>query len=239
MFRLIVRARFTSGFFSPARGPFSPYFGNFSTQLSILQREVLCSYPRYMAGKRETSIGTRESFEREVIPQLDSIYSMALRLARNTQDANDLLQETVLRAYRFFHQYTPGTNSRAWLLTILFNNFRNGYRKSGREQVSQSEAEFTERLEAESLSADQDRTDPAALAFAEVMAPEVSAALNSLPEEFRAALLLVDVQELSYQEVSGVLAVPVGTVKSRVSRGRSLLRQTLHSFARDRGIIRS
>src|SRR5579871_1605450 len=184
-----------------------------------------------MAGKRESSEGTRESFEREVIPHLDSIYSMALRLARNPEDANDLLQETVLRAYRFFHQFSPGTNCRAWVLTILFNNFRNGYRKSSREQVSQSEAEFTERLEAQSMAADQTQSDPEALAFAGVMAPEVTAALNALPEEFRSALLLVDVEELSYQEVSGILAVPVGTVKSRVSRGRSLLREALHSFA--------
>jgi RNA polymerase sigma-70 factor (ECF subfamily) len=191
-----------------------------------------------MSGKRESSRSTRESFEREVLPHLDSIYSMALRLARNPDDANDLLQDTVLRAYRFFHQFTPGTNSRAWVLTILFNNFRNGYRKSGREQVSQSEAEFTERLEAESLAADQTRSDPEALAFANVMAPEVTAALDSIPEEFRAALLLVDVQELSYHEVSGVLAVPVGTIKSRVSRGRSLLRESLIGFARERGIKR-
>ena len=158
-----------------------------------------------MAGKRDTTRSTRESFEREVLAHLDSIYSMALRLARDPEDANDLVQDTILRAFRFFHQFTPGTNSRAWVLTILFNNFRNGYRKSGREQVSQSEAEFTERLEAESLASDQTRSDPEALAFADVMAPEVTTALNSIPEEFRSALLLVDVQELSYQEVSEVL----------------------------------
>jgi RNA polymerase sigma-70 factor, ECF subfamily len=192
-----------------------------------------------MAGKRDTTRSTRESFEREVLAHLDSIYSMALRLARDPEDANDLVQDTILRAFRFFHQFTPGTNSRAWVLTILFNNFRNGYRKSGREQVSQSEAEFTERLEAESLASDQTRSDPEALAFADVMAPEVTAALNSIPEEFRSALLLVDVQELSYQEVSAVLSVPVGTVKSRVSRGRRLLREALLSFARGKGIIRS
>ena len=190
-----------------------------------------------MTGKRDNDCDTRESFEREMLPHLDSIYSMALRLARNPEDANDLLQETVLRAYRFFHQFTPGTNSRAWVLTILFNNFRNRYRKRGREHVSLSEIEFTERIAAESLAADQTRSDPESLAFANVMAPEVTAALDSLREEFRTALLLVDVQELSYQEVSGVLSVPVGTVKSRVSRGRRLLRQTLLSFARGRGII--
>jgi RNA polymerase sigma-70 factor, ECF subfamily len=191
-----------------------------------------------MIRKRERAQSTRESFEREILPHLDSIYSMALRLARNPEDANDLLQETVLRAYRFFHQFTPGTNSRAWVLTILFNNFRNGYRKGGREQVSQSEAEFTERLEAESLAADQSRSNPEALAFAGVMAPEVTAALDAIPEEFRSALLLVDVQELSYLEVSEILEIPVGTVKSRVSRGRGLLRQALLNFARGKGIIR-
>jgi RNA polymerase sigma-70 factor (ECF subfamily) len=216
---------------------FSVDYGNFSSKLAILQTEVLCSYPLNMAGKRDTSRTTRELFEREVLAHLDSIYSMALRLARNPEDANDLLQDTILRAYRFFHQFTPGSNSRAWVLTILFNNFRNGYRKSGREQLSQSEAEFNERLEAESLAADQTKTDPAALAFADVMAPEVSAALEAIPEEFRVALLLVDVEELSYQEVSTVLAVPVGTVKSRVSRGRNLLRRALVGFARGKGIL--
>ena len=192
-----------------------------------------------MALKRDTGRSTRESFEREVLPHLDSIYSMALRLARNRDDANDLLQDTVLRAYRFFHQFTPGTNSRAWVLTILFNNFRNGYRKSGREQVSPTEAEFTERLEAESLAADQAHSDPESLAFANVMAPELTAALDSIPEEFRVALLLIDVEELSYREVSEVLAVPVGTIKSRVSRGRSLLRGALLGSRQGRGLKRA
>jgi RNA polymerase sigma-70 factor (ECF subfamily) len=191
-----------------------------------------------MAGKSHSE-ATRELFEREVLSQLDSIYSMAFRLARNPQDANDLLQETVLRAYRFFHQFTPGTNCRAWVLTILFNNFRNGYRKSGREQTSASEEEFASRLEAESMAADQSETDPQSLALADVMEPEVQRALDSLPEEFRSALLLIDVQELSYQEVSAVLSVPVGTVKSRVSRGRALMRAALRGFAKTKGIIRS
>jgi len=192
-----------------------------------------------MALKRDSERSTRESLEREVMPHLDSIYSMALRLARNREDASDLLQDTILRAYRFFHQYTPGTNSRAWVLTILFNNFRNGYRKSGREQVSQTEDEFTERLEAESMAADQSRSDPESLAFANVMAPEITAALDAIPEEFRVALLLVDVEELSYREVSEVLTVPVGTIKSRVSRGRGLLREALLNSVQKKGLKRA
>jgi RNA polymerase sigma-70 factor (ECF subfamily) len=115
------------------------------------------------------------------------------------------------------------------------NNFRNGYRKGRREQVSQSVAEFTERLEAESLASDRSGSDPEALAFASAIAPDVTAALDSIPAAFRMALLLIDVQELSYQEVSRVLSVPIGTVKSRVSRGRNMLRVALFNFARREG----
>lgn len=190
-----------------------------------------------MAGRGESG-GKRELFEREVTPHLDAVYSMALRLARNPDDAGDLLQETVLRAFRFFHQFAPGTNCRAWLMTILFNNFRNGYRRAVREQVSPSEQEFAQRLEAQSINADPAETDPQSLAIANAMEPEVKAALDALAEEFRAALLLVDVDELSYQEVSAVLGVPVGTVKSRVSRGRAIMREALIEFARGKGITR-
>lgn len=200
---------------------------------------MLWSYPLNMAVKSDTSEAARARFEREVLPHLDSVYAMALRLARNPDDANDLLQETILRAFRFFHQFTPGTNCRAWVLTILFNNFRNGYRKAAREQTSISEEEFSNQLDAESMAADQSQSDPQSLAFTNVMEPEVQSALDSIPEEFRSTMLLVDVNELSYEEVSAVLSIPVGTVKSRVSRGRALMRQALIEFARGKGIIRS
>jgi len=182
----------------------------------------------------------RETFEREVLPHLDAVYSMALRLARNPEDANDLVQETALRAYRFFHQFTLGTNCRAWLMTILFNNFRNGYRKNERETPSTTVEEFQSRLESESFASDPENTSPESLAAAsDSSEPEVEKALRELPEEFRAALLMVDVQELSYQEVSAALAIPIGTVKSRVSRGRALMRAALEKYARAKGIIRT
>ena len=95
-----------------------------------------------MADKSGTGADRRKRFEDEALPHLDALYTMAIRLARNPDDANDLLQETVLRAYRFFHQFESGTNCRAWMLTILFNNFRNGYRKSSREQPASSPEEF-------------------------------------------------------------------------------------------------
>jgi len=192
-----------------------------------------------MADKSGTSADRRKRFEDEALPHLDSLYTMAIRLARNPDDANDLLQETVLRAYRFFHQFESGTNCRAWMLTILFNNFRNGYRRSSREQPAASAEEFERKLEGESLRVDAGGSNPETILSGQGMEGEVETALAGLPAEFREALLLVDVEELSYLEVSGVLNVPIGTVKSRVSRGRAMLRDVLTSFAKERGIIRS
>jgi RNA polymerase sigma-70 factor (ECF subfamily) len=192
-----------------------------------------------MADKSGTGADRRRRFEDEALPHLDALYTMAIRLARNPDDANDLLQETVLRAYRFFHQFESGTNCRAWMLTILFNNFRNGYRKSSREQPASTADEFDRKVDVESLRADPTGSNPEALASGQRMEGEVENALAGLPGEFREAILLVDVEELSYQEVSGVLDIPIGTVKSRVSRGRAMLREVLADFAKERGIIRS
>jgi RNA polymerase sigma-70 factor (ECF subfamily) len=191
-----------------------------------------------MADKGGTGEDRRKRFEEEALPHLDALYSMALRLSRNSDDAGDLLQETILRAYRFFHQFEAGTNCRAWMLTILFNNFRNGYRKSSREQPAASSEEFERKLEGEALRADPAGSNPEAMLSGQGMEGEVETALAGLPAEFREAILLVDVEELSYQEVSGVLNIPIGTVKSRVSRGRAILRDSLAAFARERGLLR-
>ncbi|HKF30001.1 MAG TPA: sigma-70 family RNA polymerase sigma factor [Candidatus Binataceae bacterium] len=192
-----------------------------------------------MAAKRATGAEKRKLFEAEALPHLDSVYAMAVRLVRNADDANDLLQETVLRAWRFFDQFQPGTNCRAWLLTILFNNFRNGYRRASREQPASATGDFDHRLEAASLSNEPQQGNPETVVSSRSMDREVESAFNSMPDEFRSALLLIDVQELSYREASQVLEVPVGTIKSRVSRGRTLMRQALQSYAKDKGIIRS
>jgi RNA polymerase sigma-70 factor (ECF subfamily) len=191
-----------------------------------------------MADKGGTGEDRRKRFEDEALPHLDALYSMALRLSRNSDDAGDLLQETVLRAYRFFHQFEAGTNCRAWMLTILFNNFRNGYRKSSREQPAASPEEFERKLETESLRVDPAASNPESMLSLQGMEGEVETALAGLPAEFREAILLVDIEELSYQEVSGVLDIPIGTVKSRVSRGRAILRDSLAAFARARGLVR-
>jgi RNA polymerase sigma-70 factor (ECF subfamily) len=188
-----------------------------------------------MAVKRVIPADQRLKFEQAALPHLDAIYSAALRLARNPADAEDLLQETILRAYRFFHQFTEGTNCRAWLLTILYNNFRNSYRRGTREQPAASSEEFDREVETRSLQSDQSRINPEDLLGNRLLGHRIEAALETLPADFREALLLVDVQELNYLEVAGVLGVPLGTIKSRVSRARALMREALRGFERARG----
>jgi RNA polymerase sigma-70 factor (ECF subfamily) len=184
-----------------------------------------------MTARRVKSADRRLRFERVALPQLDAVYTAALRLTRNPDDAKDLMQETVLRAFRFFDQFAAGTNCRAWLLTILYNNFRNGYRRSAREQVSATTEAFDQAAERQSLLADAPRDNPEDLLAGRMLGRQVEKALDALPAEFRETLILVDVQELNYQEVAEVLEIPLGTVKSRVSRGRALMREALHELA--------
>jgi RNA polymerase sigma-70 factor (ECF subfamily) len=148
-------------------------------------------------------------------------------MARNQDDAKDLLQETVLRAYRSFHQFATGTNCRAWMLTILYNIFRTAYRRGGREQVGLTDEDFEHELETQGAADRMMHDDPERQASERSTIRVIERALNALPEEFRETLLLVDVHELNYQEAADVLDLPLGTVKSRVSRGRALLRVAL------------
>lgn len=179
-----------------------------------------------MAGKAANPGDKRLVFERVALPHLDAIYNAALRLIRNPDDANDLVQETILRAYRSFHQFTAGTNCRAWLFTILYNNFRDRYHQKSREHLCVT-GEIEEELEAHSLHSDIPLSNPEELLSDRMLGRRIARALNELPSEFREALMLVDVQELNYQEVAEILGVPLGTVKSRVSRGRALMRTAL------------
>ena len=181
----------------------------------------------------------RKLFEQEALPHLDAVYAVALRLVRNRDDADDLVQETVLRAFKFFHQFSPGTNCRAWLLTILYNAFRNGYRRSSREPVAANTEDYERELDKAVIRSGAERNDPESLIFGQLIDEEIESALNELAEDFRAAILLVDVQELSYQETASVLKIPIGTLRSRLSRGRAAMRLKLRELARARGLLRS
>jgi RNA polymerase sigma-70 factor (ECF subfamily) len=180
----------------------------------------------------------RELFDNEALPHLDHLYTVAIHLARNRDDAADLVQETMLRGLRFFDQFTPGTNCRAWLLTILYNVFRNRYRQSVAEHVAATEEEFEDQVENLGLRSDAPSSNPEALVLDRLMEGEVQTALDGLPEDFRTVLLMVDIQELRYEEAANVLQIPVGTVRSRVSRGRAMLKKALAGFARSRGLTR-
>ncbi len=176
----------------------------------------------------------RKRFEQEALPHLDALFTTALHLTRSRDDASDLSQETMLRAYRFFYQFRSGTDCRAWLLTIMYNTFRSGYARRRRgEQLSASAEEVERALEKES---DQDLSgsDPEELLARCGLEPDMEKALYGLPEEFRAALLLVDVNELSYEEAAQTMEVPIGTVRSRLSRARAMMRYALEQAARTR-----
>jgi RNA polymerase sigma-70 factor (ECF subfamily) len=176
-------------------------------------------------------------FEQEVMPQLPSLYSAALRLTRNPTDAEDLVQETFLRAYRGFHQFEPGTNLRAWLYRILMNTFINTYRKKQREPQTVSDDEVEDWY---LYSRMVDGVEPSAETTVIESLPDqdVQDALAELPEQFRTAVMLADVDGFSYKEIAEIMGVPIGTVMSRLHRGRKALEKALWNKVRERGLVR-
>lgn len=163
-------------------------------------------------------------FAGEVLGVLEPLYAIALRLTRNRADAEDLVQDTVVKALRFAHQFRPGTNLKAWLFTILHNTWRNRVRDTARALVDVD----SERVdEAAALDGPVAYETPERILLRDTLDADLQAALDGLPEAFRAAVWLRDVEELSYAEIAEVLGVPIGTVMSRISRGRRLLLERL------------
>jgi RNA polymerase sigma-70 factor (ECF subfamily) len=165
------------------------------------------------------------AFETEALAWVDSLYRTALRLTRVPADAEDLVQETYLKAFRAADRFEPGTNLRAWLFTILHNTARNQFRDRARAPVT-ADSDLVDR--AADLRWTGDAESPEARLLAETLAPELQAALDDLPETFRQAVWLRDVEEFSYAEIAAMLNIPVGTVMSRISRGRRQLLNHLH-----------
>jgi RNA polymerase sigma-70 factor (ECF subfamily) len=176
-------------------------------------------------------------FERDALPFLDQLYSAAMRMTRNPADAEDLVQETFAKAYASFHQFREGTNLKAWLYRILTNTFINSYRKKQREP----QPSLAEDVEDWQLARAESHTS-GGLKSAEMEALErlpdsdVKEALSQLPEDFRLAVYLADVEGFPYKEIAEIMDTPIGTVMSRLHRGRRQLRSMLTDYARDRGM---
>ena len=178
----------------------------------------------------------RERFTRDAMQYVDQLYSAALRYTRNPADAEDLLQETLVKAFDKFHQFRPGTNLRAWLYRILTNTYINQYRKQQR-RPSEVSADANEEF---SLYDRIPRTATAGAesqVFSRLTDEDVKEALASLPETFRMAVYLADVEGFSYAEIAEIMDTPIGTVMSRLHRGRGRLQHALYDYARARGLV--
>jgi RNA polymerase sigma-70 factor (ECF subfamily) len=172
----------------------------------------------------DASPGEADGFAQAALSYLDSLYGTALRLTRRAQNAEDLVQDTYLKAFRSAHQFEPGTNLKAWLFTILHNTYRNMRRHDGRSPVDVD----SEAVDRAADAAGLDHT-PEQLLTRATLDADVQAALEALPEAFRQAVWLRDVEELSYADIARVLDVPIGTVMSRISRGRRQLYEALQA----------
>jgi RNA polymerase sigma-70 factor, ECF subfamily len=189
-----------------------------------------------MVGVTPTHSAAR--FELEVLPYLDRIYPAALRMTRNPADAEDLVQETFTKAYASFHRFEPGTNVKAWLYRILTNTFITTYRKRQRELRSTAAGDLVDRPpSAAELPSHSGLTSAESVALQRLPDPDIQHALHRLPEDFRIAVYLADVEGYAYKEIADITGAPVGTVTSRLHRGRRLLRDLLQDYAATLGII--
>lgn len=177
------------------------------------------------------------SFEREAIPHMDSLFNFALRMTGDSDAADDLVQETYLKAFRFFDKFEQGTNCKAWLFRILKNSYINDYRKVSKEpdKVDYDDIQnFYENIKSSDVKSQHLETD----GFSQLLDDDVADAITNLPEDFRTVIILSDVEGFTYEEIADFVDCPVGTVRSRLHRARKMLYATLYGYAVEKGFIK-
>jgi RNA polymerase sigma factor (sigma-70 family) len=203
--------------------------------MSVIMSEEIEEIP---LAASETSYSDNERndiFKREFMPHINSMYNFAFRLTMDEDDANDLVQDTYLKAFRFISSFERGTNAKAWLFRILKNSFINDYRKRSKEpsKVDYQEVETTYNSE-EAAEVDH-TTDLRIETVQDMIGDEVATALNSLPVDFRTVIILCDIEGFTYEEMAKILDIPIGTVRSRLHRARNLLKDKLRTYAASMG----
>ena len=173
-------------------------------------------------------------FNNELMPQIDALYNFAFHLCYNEEDANDLVQETYLKAFRFIDKYIQGTNAKAWLFKILKNAFINQYRRKSKRPTQVDYEEIATYHDSEDASY-VDFFDLREEIFQGMMGDEVTNAINALPIDFRTVILLCDIEGFTYEEISKIIDIPIGTVRSRLHRSRNMLKDQLRTYAESKG----
>lgn len=187
-----------------------------------------------MANKTDKEKRHERVFEEEFLPQIDALYTFAYHLTYNEEDANDLVQETYLKAYRFIDSYNEGTNAKAWLFRILKNAFINQYRKKSKQPTRVDYEEIINYHDEEDTNYTS-YLDLREEMFQGMMGDEVTTAINSLPVDFRVVILLCDIEGFTYEEIAKIIDIPIGTVRSRLHRARNMLKDQLKVYAQSLG----
>jgi RNA polymerase sigma-70 factor, ECF subfamily len=202
--------------------------------MAATQRRERTASDAIIAPRAELALEGRARFEAEALVHLDAMYSFALKLSRSRDDAEDLVSDTILRAFERWEQYRLGTNIRAWLFTILYHVF-----VSRKRRIDAREVQATDETDGWGAFEPAGDVNPEARFYETFLDAEITTAIDNLPDEYRAAVVLSDIHELRYAEIAHILGVPEGTVKSRLFRGRRILQKKLVGYAMDMGYIKS